>query len=105
MQRNTTRVIVAIVLLTCLVCPLLELFDRWDHTIQTGDDTEYTLVALALCIGIVFALVRLTVTLFSNFPVSSTSSRLLSLRNASFFLIAAAIFSAASTSPPLNLRI
>src|SRR5712664_237865 len=58
MQRNTTRVIVAIVLLTCLVCPLLELFDRWDHTIQTGNDTEYTLVALALCIGAAYSFTR-----------------------------------------------
>jgi Ca2+/Na+ antiporter len=98
-------VIVAIVLLTCLVCPLVELFDHWDHTLQTGNDMEYTLVVLALCIGIVFALVRLTVALFSNFLVTSASSRLVSLTNASFFLIAAAIFAAASTSPPLNLRI
>lgn len=97
--------IVAIVLLTCLVCPLVELFDHWDNTMQTGNDTEYALVVLALCIGIVFTLVQLTITLFSNFRVSSTGSRLLSLQNAAFFLIAAAIFAAASTSPPLNLRI
>lgn len=105
MRRNATRVIIAIVLLTCLVCPLVELFDHWDHTIQTGHDTEYTLVALALCIGIVFTSVRLTVALFSNFPVSSSNSRFFSVQNASFFLVPLAIFAAASASPPLNLRI
>jgi hypothetical protein len=105
MRRNWARVTIAIVLLTCFVCPLVELFDYWDHTLQTGNDTEYTLVALALCIGIVFALVRLAVTLFPNSPVSRTDSELLSLQNASFFLVVSAIVIAASASPPLNLRI
>jgi hypothetical protein len=37
--------------------------DLWDHTLQTGKDGEYTLVLLALCVGVVFALARLIVTL------------------------------------------
>jgi hypothetical protein len=83
----------------------VELFDYWDHTMQTGNDTEYTLVVLALCIGIVFTLVRLTASLFSNFLVSNARSRLQSLQNASFFLIAAGTLAFISGSPPLNLRI
>jgi len=47
------------ILVVCLVCPLVELFDRWDHTIQTGNDTEYTLVILALCIGAAYSFARL----------------------------------------------
>ena len=39
------------VLLTCLICPLLEMFDTWDQTDKTGDDTEYALVLIALCVG------------------------------------------------------
>src|SRR5215468_6970395 len=66
MHRNATRAMVAIVLLICVVCPMVELFDYWDHTIQTGNDTEYTLVLLALCVGIVFTLVRFSVALFSK---------------------------------------
>src|SRR5260370_2316810 len=96
MQRNSTRAIVAIVLLICLVCPLVELFDQWDHTMQTGNDTEYTLVVLALSIGIVFTLVQLTAVLFSNFLVSNASSGLGSLQNASFFLIAPATLASIS---------
>jgi len=46
------------ILVVCLVCPLVELFDRWDHTIQTGNDTEYTLVILALCIGAAYSFTR-----------------------------------------------
>ncbi len=50
---------IAIVLLTCLVCPLVEMFDNWDHTLQTGNDTEYALVALALCVGVAYSFARL----------------------------------------------
>jgi len=51
--------VIAIVLLTCLVCPLVEMFDNWDHTLQTGNDTEYALVALALCVGVAYSFARL----------------------------------------------
>lgn len=47
-----------VVLLTCLVCPLLELFDSWDDTIQSGNDTEYALVILALCVGVAYSFAR-----------------------------------------------
>src|SRR5260370_12225098 len=46
-----SRITVTLALLTCLICPLVETFDTWDHTIQTGNDTEYALVLLALCVG------------------------------------------------------
>jgi len=45
-------------LLICLICPLVETFDNWDHTIQTGNDTEYTLVVLALCVGVAYSFAR-----------------------------------------------
>lgn len=32
------------------------MFDQWDHTLQTGDDTEYTFVVLALCAGVAYSL-------------------------------------------------
>ena len=35
---------------------MIELFDQWDHTLQTGNDTEYTLVVLALCVGFAFSM-------------------------------------------------
>jgi|SRR5580692_3178799 hypothetical protein len=58
MRSRTLRITVTLVLLTCLVCPLVELFDNWDHTVQTGNDTEYTLVVLALCVGVAYSLAR-----------------------------------------------
>ncbi len=32
------------------------MFDQWDHTLQTGVDTEYTFVIIALCMGIACSL-------------------------------------------------
>ena len=37
---------------------MLELFDYWDRTVQTGNDGEYTAVLLCLCIGAVIAIAR-----------------------------------------------
>jgi hypothetical protein len=58
MRSRTAQITAAIVLLTCLICPLVEMFDNWDHTIQTGDDTEYALVVLALCVGVAHSFAR-----------------------------------------------
>ncbi len=45
-----------VALAICIVCQFAEIFDQWDHTLQTGDDTEYTFVILALCVGIAYSL-------------------------------------------------
>ncbi len=54
MPRTVTHFLVAFVLATCVVCPVVEVFDQWDHTLQTGDDTESALVIAALCLGATF---------------------------------------------------
>jgi len=58
MRSRASVITVTLVLVICLVCPVVEMFDHWDHTIQTGNDTEYTMVLLALCIGTVYSLAR-----------------------------------------------
>ena len=58
MRSRASRMTVTLVLLTCLICPVLETFDTWDHTVQTGNDTEYALVVLALCVGAVYSFAR-----------------------------------------------
>src|SRR5258707_14937995 len=58
MRSRASRIAVTFVLLTCLVCPLVETFDNWDDTIQTGNDTEYGLVVLALCVGVAYSFAR-----------------------------------------------
>src|SRR5437879_2583792 len=58
MRSRAFRITAALALLTCLICPLVETFDTWDHTIQTGNDTEYGLVVLALCVGVAYSFAR-----------------------------------------------
>jgi hypothetical protein len=106
MRRNRAYVIVAIILLTCVVCPALELFDHWDHTVQTGNDIEYNFVVLGLCIGLVYALARFAL----GFPLLKSATRLVSKlrafksvssgRRAPFFFIPILL-----TPPILALRI
>jgi hypothetical protein len=42
----------AILLAVCIGAPLAEMFDRWDRTAQDGNDTESSLVVVAVCIGV-----------------------------------------------------
>src|SRR5690242_7205642 len=58
MRSRASRIVATVILMTCLVCPLVELFDNWDHTMQTGNDTEYAFVVLALCVGVAYSLAR-----------------------------------------------
>jgi hypothetical protein len=58
MRSRTTRATVTLALLICLICPLVETFDNWDHTMQTGNDTEYALVAVAMCVGVAYSFAR-----------------------------------------------
>ncbi len=58
MRSRASRIAATLALLICLVCPLVETLDNWDHTIQTGNDTEYPLVVLALCVGVAYSFAR-----------------------------------------------
>jgi hypothetical protein len=58
MKSRVSRIAVALILLTCVICPLVEIVDNWDHTMQTGNDTEYALVVLALCVGMAYSFAR-----------------------------------------------
>jgi hypothetical protein len=102
MQSSLTRVVIGVALLICLVCPLLEVFDHWDNTLQTGNDTEYTLVILSLCIGSTFCVARLILTIsrqicFHSLTGFSGIFRLPSSIKFPFLSLVA--------SPPFSLRI
>ncbi len=97
-----SRITAALVLLTCLICPLLETFDSWDDTIQTGNDTEYTLVVLALCMGVAYSVARFTrqsaslLCFVANSIFASSAQKSFLFAPLSFTLL---LFDA--TSPPL----
>lgn len=95
----------AIALAICVVCPLVDLFDQWDHALQTGSDTEYPLVVLALCVGAAFLLSRLALKIAA---VPQLSIVCYKLQCAFASLVSShqpvrAMY--ASDSPPLSLRI
>lgn len=85
---------------------MVELFDHWDHTAQTGNDTEYAIVVLALCIGALYSFSR---RVFKSLLIASASGFAAELSSPTLF----AYFSrnclamiASSPSPPvLALRI
>ena len=103
MRTRVSYGVAVIALVICFVCPALEMFDHWDHTLQTGNDTEYTLVLLALCVGMVSALARLIVILSCNSSPTIVTSIACNL-NGSLLFMTRPIALAASESPPLLSR-
>jgi hypothetical protein len=70
MRKTLLHSAALIVLAGMLGGQITELFDHWDHTLQTGHDVDYTVVIIAACVGVVFAvgekLVSATIRLFSR---------------------------------------
>jgi len=105
MRSKTALFAGAIALAVCLVCPLVDLFDQWDHALQTGQDTEYQLFVLALCVGLALALRGLIVRLSSSVALLRVGYALQSALSSSPILLIPAPFASASGGPPLSLRI
>lgn len=105
MRTRASLIAGAIALAICIVCPLVDLFDQWDHSLQTGHDTEYPLVILALCVGALFMLGRLIVMLPPRLHTSGVSFMLDSALGTLSFLIRPSAFATTPGSPPLSLRI
>src|SRR3979411_1752798 len=74
-QSRFQRGVVTLVLAICIVCPAIEMFDHWDHTLQTGQDTEYAFVVLALCAGASLTFARALLSLIEpSFSKGTTAS-------------------------------
>jgi hypothetical protein len=106
MRSKLSQGAVTVVLAICIVCPLVEILDTWDRTIQTGQDTEYALVVLALCVGASYAfahvVLRIIARLGSNRAVASDSC----LATFSWGLLHLILKASISASPPITtLRI
>jgi hypothetical protein len=106
MRSRTSQITASIVLLTCLICPLVEMFDNWDHTIQTGNDTEYALVVLALCVGVAYSFARFV---FKSALLAFVANSLFASRAQKSLFIGASSFALplfdVTSPPPLPLRI
>jgi hypothetical protein len=106
MRSRMCRIIVTLALLTCLICPLVEMFDNWDHTMQTGSDTEYALVVLALCVGVGYSFARF---IFKAAPLGFVAKNVFaSYAQKSFFsspCSSTSLLFDATSPPSLPLRI
>jgi hypothetical protein len=105
MRIRASLVVGVVALATCIICPVLEMFDQWDHTLQTGTDSEYIFVLLALCVGALFILARLNVTIFPRGLESSSRFLRSHLRNQLLGVIHPVAIVPVVESPPLTLRI
>jgi len=65
--RNFACVLLAI---PYLFGPFFEAVDRWDSFPQSGNDIVLTVTAIAICFGLVFALVRVCGRLFNRSSVA-----------------------------------
>jgi hypothetical protein len=91
--------IVTLVLAICLLCPVIDMFDYWDHAPQTGNDTEYTFVIVGLCVGALYAFARVVLKISRSARSKGTAvDGCLALSSTSLNLIVDNLISA---SPPL----
>jgi hypothetical protein len=56
MRGILLRSAAVIIMITILGGHLTEVFDRWDHTLRTGQDSDYLVVLIAVCAGAAFVL-------------------------------------------------
>jgi hypothetical protein len=106
MRSLASRITATLALLICVVCPLLETFDSWDLTMQTGSDTEYALVVVALCVGVAYSFARVIFTsavlrFFGRFGFAGSAQDFFHVTPCSFRPL---LFSDTSP-PPLPLRV
>jgi hypothetical protein len=94
---------VAILAIT-IGAPIVELFDSWDQTLQTGSDTEANVTVVALCIGVAFAIGTIVVVNRIR-ALASVSARRVVLSHATPRQIASLLIPEPTVSPPAILRV
>jgi hypothetical protein len=65
-RTRITFTIVLLVVVILLGTQVSELFDTWDNTLETGNDIEFNLTVVALCVGACVLLARLLLRDFGN---------------------------------------
>ena len=98
------RLAIAAILAISIGAPIVELFDSWDQTLQTGSDTEANVAVVALCVGVAFAIG--TIVVINRIRVlASASARRVVLSLAPPRHIASFLTPAPTVSPPATLRV
>ena len=104
MRQRTLTALVSLVIAAILLCPISEMFDRWDHTARTGKDTESTLMLVAECAGAAIAVLHAASFLRPNF-VTSRPIVMLGAPVAPFSAFAAVTYRFPESPPSAPLRI
>jgi hypothetical protein len=95
---------IAAILAISIGAPVVELFDSWDQTLQTGSDTEANVAVVALCVGVAFAIGTIVVVNRIR-AVASASVRRVALSLVPTRQIPSLLAPAPTVSPPAILRV
>lgn len=101
---SVRRIIGIAIVAICIGSPIVETFDRWDNTLQNGDDSEANLIIVALCVGMAIATERLIVAARIAAPFVSSEVRMPHAMAIPSLAIIAAV-PALTGSPPTPLRV
>lgn len=100
-RRHFLQLGAFLLLLICLGAQVAETFDFWDHTLQTGNDIEYSLVIVVLIVGAGIGLTRVAAVATRTVSLMSCLSTSLGGSNSS----ASRPVANTGCSPPQPLRI
>jgi hypothetical protein len=76
MRRVLLRWVIVLGVAVMLCGHVTELFDRWDHTLTTGTDADYSIVFVAACAGSVFLVANYVTSLRGRSRASDNSPTL-----------------------------
>lgn len=98
------RIFISAIIAISLGAPIVELFDGWDQSLQTGTDTEANVAVVALCIGVAFAIGTIVIAGRIR-ALSSTSAGRVIVRRVVIRQLASALAPVPTVSPPTILRV
>jgi hypothetical protein len=98
------RLFIAAIIAIALGAPIVELFDSWDQSLQTGTDTEANVAVVALCVGVAFAIGTIVIgrriRAFSSASAGRVIARRMAVRR-----LASVLAPIPTVSPPTILRV
>ena len=98
------RLFIAAIIAISLGAPIVDLFDTWDQSLETGTDTEANVAVVALCIGIAFAIGTIVIAGRIRALSSALAVRVIATRVA-VRDVASVLAPVPTVSPPAVLRV
>src|SRR4029077_7735586 len=99
-RRKLIEIGAVLILAVCVGGHVSEIFDNWDHTLQTGNDIEYSTFIVALIAGAVLGSAQVAAMLMR---AASVTFRHLPLFVVSFSSSPSPSFAGYSPPPPLRI--